>query len=438
MTRRLVLRLTAATVVLWLVAAIVGSFVMREEYDEVFDSALEETARRLLPLIVDDLYQREHNAQGRLVGDGEDQHTEYLTYQVRDRDGSVLMHSHRTSAEPFEAPLAPGFHDTSTHRIYTATAVSDTFFLQVADPLAHRQEAMVEAALSLFLPLAALVPISVAVIWLTVRGALAPIGALRREIGRRDGGNLDPLPADDLPAELAAIASSVDRLLERLRHAIDAERAFAANSAHELRTPVAGALAQVQRLVAELPDGTARNRARQVEASLAGLARLAEKLLQLSRAEAGIGQADRAVDLMPAIRLVVADFRRGGSGARHLKLIAEDDAALIRAVDIDAFAIALRNLIENALLHGDPQAGVTVSVDTSGGSVDITNRGPPIDADRLAGLTRRFARGETVASGSGLGLAIANTLVEGMGARLVLQSPVPGKEDGFQARIDFP
>ena len=131
---------------------------------------------------------------------------------------------------------------------------------------------MVESGLSLFLPLAALVPISVVVIWFTVGRALAPIDELSREIGRRDGGNLDPLPAAALPTELAAIASSVDRLLDRLRHAIDAERAFASNSAHELRTPVAGALAQIQRLIAEVPDGPTRTRARQVEASLTDLA----------------------------------------------------------------------------------------------------------------------------------------------------------------------
>jgi two-component system OmpR family sensor kinase len=118
---------------------------------------------------------------------------------------------------------------------------------------------MVESGLSLFLPLAALVPISVVVIWFTVGRALAPIDDLSREIGKRDRGNLDPLPTAALPTELAAIASSVDRLLDRLRHAIDAERAFAANSAHELRTPVAGALTQIQRLIAEVPEEQARN-----------------------------------------------------------------------------------------------------------------------------------------------------------------------------------
>jgi two-component system, OmpR family, sensor kinase len=200
---------------------------------------------------------------------------------------------------------------------------------------------------------------------------------------------------------------------------------------------VAGALAQIQRLIAEVPDGPTRTRARQVEASLTDLAELAEKLLQLSRAEAGIGRADHPVDLMPVLRLVVTDFRRRAAGSKRLKLLVEDDAALIEAVDIDAFAIALRNLIENALLHGDPNGPVTVSVDPAGRSIAITNRGTVIERGRLASLTQRFARGDTIAAGAGLGLAIANTLVEGMGARLVLLSPAPGDEDGFQARIEF-
>ena len=363
MTRRLILWLTATTVVLWLVAAVFGAMIMRDEFDEVFDSALQETAQRLMPLVIGDLYQRDQDSEPRRIGDAEGEHEEYLTYQLRDRDGRVLLRSHQASTQPFEAPLSPGFYDLATHRVFTQAAVSATLFLQVADPLAHRREAMLESALSLFLPLAALAPISVVVIWITVRRALAPIGDLRREIGKRDGGNLDPLRSAALPIELASIASSVDRLLDRLRHAIDAERAFASNSAHELRTPVAGALAQIQRLIAEVPEGPTRARARQVEASLTDLAELAEKLLQLSRAEAGIGRADHPVDLMPVLRLVVTDFHRRAAGSKRLKLLVEDDAALIEAVDIDAFAIVLRNLIENALLHGDLNGPVTVSVD---------------------------------------------------------------------------
>ena len=183
-------------------------------------------------------------------------------------------------------------------------------YLQVADLLADRREAAGEDALALLGPLLLLVPLSALAIWLIVGRAMAPIEALRRRIGERDGANLAPLEAEDIPSELSGIVVSVDRLLERLRLALEAEREFTANSAHELRTPIAGALAQTQRLVAELPAGAGRRRAAQVEAALVELARLAEKLLQLARAEAGIGTASKNVDLVPVVELVVGDFLR--------------------------------------------------------------------------------------------------------------------------------
>ncbi len=75
---------------------------------------------------------------------------------------------------------------------------------------------------------------------------------LSGDIAGRGVSNLAPLDISDQPAELRPIAARSPALMERLRTALDAERAFAANSAHELRTPIAGALAQTQRMIAEL------------------------------------------------------------------------------------------------------------------------------------------------------------------------------------------
>ncbi|WP_378952625.1 histidine kinase dimerization/phospho-acceptor domain-containing protein [Mesorhizobium sp. ANAO-SY3R2] len=167
---------------------------------------------------------------------------------------------------------------------------------------------MRESAVSLLVPVLPLAPLSLGVIWLVVRRSLKPIKAFRHEIGARDRANLTPIAIEKLPTELATIASSVNHLLVRLRHAIEAEREFAANAAHELRTPVAGALAQIQQLNLELPYGNARTRAQEIEKSLVRLGRLTEKLLQLARAEAGIGLAEETADLAAVIRLVASDF----------------------------------------------------------------------------------------------------------------------------------
>lgn len=429
MTRRLMIWLTVATAVFWIAAAALGAAVMREEFDEHFDSALTDTAERLMPLVVDDLYRREASAEPYRIGtsDGE----EYLSYQVLDRSGRLLMHSYSAPTQPFGVPLVAGFADTATHRVYTAATVSDTIFLQVADPLAHRREAMTEGALALVLPLAILAPANMFAVWWLVRRTLSPVVSLRREIESRGSTNLEPLKATGLPEELEGIAGSVDTLLSRLRAALDAERHLAANSAHELRTPIAGALAQAQRLVAELTPGPERERALAVALSLSSLARLAEKLLQLSRADAGIGSAVDTIDLVPVARLVAEEFTRTAAAQGRLRVDLPEGLVLTRRADPDAFAIALRNLVENALAHGSGE--VVVSADSRGFSV--RNGGPCVPADKLVNLTRRYQRGAGTAPGAGLGLAIADALTRQMGGHLELASPAPGMQDGFRATI---
>lgn len=283
----------------------------------------------------------------------------------------------------------------------------------------------------------ALIPFSAIATWRLVRRTLAPITTLRSEIATRDCGNLTPLSTPGLPSELAPIGSSVDRLLDRVRSALEGERDFATNSAHELRTPLAGALAQTQRLIRELPKGPAKARALGIERSLTGLGHLTEKLLQLSRADAGIGVSHEANDLMPVVRLVMTDFERRLEFASRLEFRTNGVDSLWAKVDVDAFGIALRNLIENALVHGAADQPVRITL-SSKGSVSVSNAGPVVLRDDLSSLTRRFKRGSSDATGSGLGLAIASTLAERMGGALTLHSPARNRPDGFEATLSLP
>ncbi len=436
-TRRLIIWATVATVLFWIAAVAVSAFVIREELDEVFDSALQETADRLLPLVVEGQLSQDSGSSPRRMRASTVAGESYLTYQLRDRDGRVLMYSHDVQPQPFDAPLQKGFFDSPTHRIYSTDAVSGSLFLQVADPLDHRQEAMAESATALFLPLLLLVPLSIGGIWWIVRRMLAPLDDLRAEIGARDGGNLAPISTVGLPIELQSIRTSVDRLLDRLRTALDSEREFAANSAHELRTPIAGALAQTQRLVRELPNGASRKRAREIEGSLTNLSRLTEKLLQMARADAGIGLSDTETDLVPVVRLVADEFQRTREYSGRLTVDAPPTFSMVRRIDVDAFGIVLRNLIENALIHGSDDRPVTIAL-SDPGTVTVTNAGPVVAAANLDDLTTRFKRGRTEASGSGLGLSIATSLVERMGGTIQFKSPATGQSDGFEAMMNLP
>ncbi|WP_320202942.1 sensor histidine kinase [Agrobacterium rosae] len=434
MTRRMVIALTSVVALSWLIASALGIMVMQDEFAEIFDSGVQETAERLLPLIADDLKERTPEAERRLVqpADGE----EYLTYQLRDSEGEVLLRSRDGASEPFDVPLTPGFADTATQRIFTVVTEDGGLYLQMADAFANRREAIFEAGTALILPLLLLIPASIVAVILVVRRTLAPVQTLRDEIGRKDSGNMAPVDAAHLPGELHPIARSVNLLLERLRAALESERAFASNSAHELRTPIAGALAQAQRLQADIPAEYAP-RVDQIERSLSHLAQLAEKLLQMSRAEAGIGASDVEIDLLPIVELVLEDIGRSETGEGRIRLHLPSDGALYGMINSDAFGIVVRNLVENALVHSPAGSTVHVHVEDDN-SLRVINESVVIDPALLPKLTTRFTRGATQATGSGLGLAIVKHLVAQMNGSLALSSPAVGRDDGFEAKISLP
>lgn len=434
--RPLMLALTGAIIIFWLGAIGLSILVMRHELDEVFDSALQETAERLLALAADDMEPRQAE-DGNIADPKGSGGSEYLTYQVRLADGQIFLRSKDAPTAAFDAPLTAGFHDTETRRIYTAVSADGQLFLQAADRFSNRREAVRESAVTMLIPLALLVPVSILGIWLVVGRALRPIETLRKSISEKDGGNLAPLKSGRLPKELKPIMDSVNLLLQRLRAALDAEREFTANSAHELRTPLAGALAQTQRLLEELPPGDWNQRTKKIEGALLDLVHLAEKLLQLARADSGIGTQAANVDIRDLLTMIVRDHTRSIELEERLHFIDEAETPLFRTVDIDAFGIVMRNLVENALVHGDPSKPVIVLIDDDG-AIRVINEGAVVKSNNLDELKQRFHRGQTDASGSGLGLPIADKIIKQMGGVLQLFSPAIGRETGFEARISFP
>jgi two-component system OmpR family sensor kinase len=436
MTQRLILWLTGAAASFWLIAAALGVSVMKDEFDEFFDGSLQETAERLMPLVLGDLQRREGPTSPKHIQrQVEDMDDEYLVYQVRDASGKILIRSHDASEKPFEAPLKRGFWKNDAYQFYTARAADNTVFVQVADALDNRTEAVTEGGMALFLPVLILIPVSVLLIWLIVRRTLAPVDDLRKAIEEKDGGNMAPVPSDMLPRELRPIARSVNHLLTRLQSAFDAEREFTANSAHELRTPIAGALAQTQMLIDEL-DGPRKRRAQQIEISLVNLGHTAEKLLQLARAEAGIGAGTANVDLARVLELVVTDFERGDPVSSRLRFYRQAGAVLEGSYSEDAFAIVLRNLIENALSHGRKEEAVVISLE-KGGVVRIVNGAAALSPAELIAIRKRFGRGATTSPGSGLGLSIAERLLQQMNVGLEVLSPATDRDEGFEVVLRF-
>ena len=429
---RLSLWLGLGAALLWAVAAMVTTYKLRHEMNEVFDSALEETAQRILPLAVLEILGRDSDDADQRVTTLR-QHHEYFTYVVRNADGKVLLRSHNADLAVLPPFTGMGFADTPTHRIYFDAAMRGEVTIAAAEPLAHRRKAARDVLLRLALPFGLIIPLSLIGVWGVVRISMASIRSFRAGIEARGSGDLTPVTAAGLPYEIGPIAQAVNRLLDRLKRALEAERSFTANSAHELRTPVAAALAQTQRLIAEAPDDITRERARQIETALRRLARLSEKLMQLARAEGGRLKAAEPIDVAAILRLVVREMTASTDNAGRIELILPD-AAVLSDIDLDAFAILARNLIENALKHGTRQEPVRVAL-SGDGMLRVSNAGPAVPPDLLVHLSEPFERGRAQADGAGLGLAIAKTIAAGTGGRIELLSPREGRQDGFEVRF---
>ena len=430
---RLALGIGLVVTLLWLVAAGLTARLLTHEMDEIFDTSLQETAQRLLPLAVMEILGREDDNFSPRMATTRD-HDEYFTYVIRDSSGLVQMQSHTAELEVF--PLAPeeGFSQTATHRLYSESALQGSLLITMAEPLDHRREVARNMLMALGLPILVVIPLSLAAILAAVRVNLLPLRRLRRELGRKGARDLSPLPLAGLPVEVAPVATAMNQLLARLLQAFEAERSFAANAAHELRTPLAGAIAQAQRLQAETADPAAAARAQDIESGLKRLTRLSEKLMQMARAEGGRLRMAEAQDLVPILRIVAQEFERGGA-ALDLNL---PHSPVMSDLDPDALGIVLRNLLENALKYGTAGVPVQVSLQADGW-LRVANAGPVIRADVLSRLTTRFERGphdpQAPQQGSGLGLAIVSTLADRIGAQLHLSSPRPGQQDGLEVAL---
>jgi two-component system OmpR family sensor kinase len=451
---RLGLWLGAGLTLLWLGASAIALHSLERDLSAAYDDSLRQSALRILPLAVHNLrepWDRRRleldgnpDASSRISGgdaEGEDENEEggrefddeSFSYVIRDSSGAIVLRDEDVPANfTIDAPLS-GYGEINGLHTFSLTDPRSGYSIVIVERSDRRAAAIQRSLVGLILPLLGLLPLIAATIWLALRVALRPLQNLRAELDARDGRNLAPLAADTQPRELRPLAETIGALLGRLRSALEAERHFAARSAHELRTPIAGALAQTQQLASELgPHSPRLARVHEIEMALRNLAGLSEKLLQLSRLEAGFARAEAQTDLLPVIRLMVRDLNSRDITAGRINLEVEA-TSLIAAIDPDAFAIALRNLVDNAARHGNASGEIDVLVGPD--SVRVENAGPVVAPAILATLGQPFMRGDTRANGTGLGLSIVRSILEQTGGSLTFASPVPGKSSGFSAEI---
>ncbi|WP_339109143.1 HAMP domain-containing sensor histidine kinase [Thioclava sp. GXIMD4216] len=457
---RIALLIGAGITVLWLVAAIVTAGLMSHEMNSVFDRELSATAQRILPFALREQRLRARNdgtetdepsrpkgtrdevltpPNGRLWPPPPpesraiarlDERPDTVEFVVRNQAGEVLLQTDGSKTITLPARIGAGYVTVPGYRLYTDISRRAGLSITVAEPLDHRQSVRRNMIVLLSLPLLIALPFGLSGIFLAVRRALNPVRSLERALARRGPQNLDPLASDGMVTELRPIAAGINGLINRLRSAFESERSFASNAAHEMRTPVAGAIAQAQRLRAESKDPVAIARALEIESGLKRLSRLSEKLMQMARAEGARLRVEEKTDLRMILDILLDDMRRADPQFAAAITVERPATPVMSDLDPDAFAILARNLIENARKHGQGEIGIALQPD---GRFSVQNDCAPLPADQLARMSDRFARGDGAGDGTGLGLAIAHVIAERAGADLSLYSPIPDQKRGFMA-----
>lgn len=354
-----------------------------------------------------------------------------LVYQAFDASGRLTIRSEGAPETALLTDLKPGYADVPPWRTYVVHNTAKSMYIVTADTLANQADLQRETLLWLLLPLLVLLPLMGLAVYKLTQRELHVVEQLAEEISARGGGNLTPISLSGASSEMNTITVGTNQLLLRLEDALHAERALAANAAHELRTPLASArlslsTAQSFPMVSEAKDALA-----QLAESLDTLSKRAEKLLQLSRAEAAATLSQDDVDLAVLALMVTQEFWYHPNVQSRLKLELPEDAAVMGQGNFDTLAIALRNLIENALKYA-PAGNIYVSV-SSPAIISVRDEGEGVADKDLSKLRHRHVRLTTNQTGYGLGLSIVRTIAEKNSGQLELRSPPLGHPHGFEA-----
>ncbi len=280
--------------------------------------------------------------------------------------------------------------------------------------------------------------VTLVLVWVGIQLGLRPVRKLRDEIAQRSPLDLRPIEEASVPREIAPVVVTLNRLFETLRGAAQSQQQFIANTAHQLRTPITGMQAQLDLLTAEPQALPVRDRLITLQVSIRQLARAANQLLTLARADpaANIAIKNLPVDLSALVGDVAARFFDRALTA-GIDLGVEMQPASIIA-DASLLDDLLSNLLDNALKYTPAGGSVTVSAGTNDGRpfLIVEDSGPGIPEAERHRVRQRFYRlPNSPGHGSGLGLAIVDEIARLYGASVSIGAGSTGR--GTTVSVQF-
>ncbi len=424
--RKLLVALLSALLLIGLAASGATWFAVHKEADDVFDYQLQQMALSLRD-------QTMQNQAEFFPGFDYD-----FIVQVWDPAGALVYLSNQSILLP---QGDNGFGTVPVNgrdwRVFTLSQADKT--IQVAAPVSLRRDRAVSMALRILVPIVAAIPLFALLVFLIVGEGLKPLEEIAAAIRRRAPTSLEPLPGGGLPEEVRPMVSELNGLLERLREAIETQKRFTADAAHELRSPLTALQLQIQLVERARSREELRDALEQLKAGARRASRLVEQMLTMARlAPEATLEEPAALDLDRLAASVVAEFEPlAEAKAIELRLGRVEPARAIGQEQ--ALHTLAGNLVDNAIRYTPPGGRVIVEIrsEEGGAVLDVKDTGPGIPAEARQRVFDRFYRlpGSGV-EGSGLGLAIVKQIADAHRAEITLGETEIDR--GLEVTVRFP
>lgn len=291
--------------------------------------------------------------------------------------------------------------------------------------------------------------------WLrrSIGSDLQPLSALQRALNRRDANDLAPVQVQANTRDVQQLGTAINALMIRIEGGIRAQREFAGNVAHELRTPLAGIRALAVYGLAQTDPHIWRNQLHAIALSEARASHMVEQLLALALAD----ETRDSLRLRPVAldtlvrRVVLSALPRADSAGVDLGALGIDEAVNVMG-DEGLIEGVLNNFLDNALRYGKPATGIapTITVEVRANaervSLLVIDNGPGMLGHKPVDMRQRWQRSGLGAdletqqgAGVGLGLAIVARYAELLGASLELSNrgDVDSQRGGFCAGVHW-
>ncbi|MDQ3067728.1 MAG: ATP-binding protein [Actinomycetota bacterium] len=268
--------------------------------------------------------------------------------------------------------------------------------------------------------------------WVLAGSLARPLRALAGTARRVEDGELDARADVSGAREHQEVALAFNDMTERLGQALEAQKEFVGNASHQLRTPLTGLRLRLEAAGMKSDDPAVRKELELADAEVERLTRLLNALLTLAR-DGERPNLRAPVSLRAASEAAHERWLPRAEASGHVLVLDGDGDAFVRAGEED-LAIALDNLIENALVYAPSGTTVTVSWDEQG-RLAVLDEGPGVAPGEERRVFERFRRGGTDRPGTGLGLAIVETLARRWGGSASIRSR---EEGGACAEVVLP